>query len=64
MRKRARAMLATISCIIFHITLPLTFKIFVVHFSNAFFPVKESFPKGSSLCENVPLHVVFHLRGD
>ena len=26
------------------------------------FPVKESFPKGSSLCENVALHAILHLR--
>ena len=40
---------------------PLKILVFVVHFLNALWHVKETFPKGSSQNENVPLLIVFHL---
>ena len=41
--------------------LPLKSLVFVVHFLNAFWHGKKTFPKGSSQYEIVPLLVVFHL---
>ena len=41
--------------------LPLKSLVFVVHFLNAFWHGNETFPKGSSQYEIVPLLVVFHL---
>ena len=41
--------------------LPLKSLVFVVHFLNAFWHGNETFPKGSSQNEIVPLLVVFHL---
>ena len=40
---------------------PLKSLVFVVHFLNAFWHGNETFPKGSSQYEIVPLLVVFHL---
>ena len=37
--------------------------VFVASFSNAFYHVKESFPKATSLYGNVPVNVFFHLKG-
>ena len=41
--------------------LPLKSLVFVVHFLNAFWHGNETFPKGNSQNEIVPLLVVFHL---
>ena len=41
--------------------LPLKSLVFVVHFLNAFWHGKETFPKSSSQNEIVPLLIVFHL---
>ena len=41
--------------------LPLKSSVFVVHFRNAFWYGKETFPKGSSQNEIVSLLVIFHL---
>ena len=41
--------------------LPLTSLVFVVHFLNAFWHGNETFSKGSSQHEIVPLFIVFHL---
>ena len=40
---------------------PLKSLVFVVHFLNAFWHGKETFPKSSSQNEIVPLLIVFHL---
>ena len=41
--------------------LPLKSSVFAVHFSNTFWHGNETFPKGSSQNEIVPLLVIFHL---
>ena len=53
MRERARAFCNQL--------LPLKSLVFVVHFLNAFWHGNETFPKGSSQNEIVPLLVVSHL---
>ena len=45
------------------ILLALKSYVFVASFSNAFYHVKESFPKATSLYGNVPDNVIFHLKG-
>ena len=40
---------------------PFKSYVFVADFSNAIQHVKESFPKGTSQIEIVPLHVIFHM---
>ena len=37
--------------------------VFVASFSNAFYHVKVSLPKSTSLYGNVPVNVFFHLKG-
>ena len=48
---------------VFIYLLPLKSYVFVASFSNTFYPVKESFPKATSLYGNVPVNVIFHLKG-
>ena len=43
--------------------LPLKSYVFVASFSNAFYPVNESFPKGTCLYGNVRVNGVFHMKG-